>query len=109
MAEAKERAAKLESALAAMEGMDGPEVESVRVARKRAQQAVQGVPLDIQIKECESFLARATSYLKELDTKRATICQDIETSRKRLAELKAHQAVVPPVHEGEEEVPQLRG
>ena len=65
LAAAKERAVKLETALAAMEGMEGPEVESVRAAHKRAQEAVQGVPLDIQIKECESFLVRTTSHLEE--------------------------------------------
>ena len=92
---AKERAVKLETALAAMEGMEGPEVESVRASHKRAQKAVQGVPFDIQIKEWESFLARATSHLEELDTKRAVICQNIEMSKKRLEELKASQFHLP--------------
>ena len=104
---AKERVLKLETALAAMEGMEGPEVESVRAAHKRAQEAVQGAPLDIQIKECESFLSRATSYLEELDAKWA-ICQNIEMSRIRLAELKA-QAIAPPVQEDGAEVQQLNG
>ena len=86
-----------------MEGMDGPEVDSLRTAHKRAQEAVKGVPVDVQIKECESFLARAASHLEELDTTRATICQNIESSRKRLAELKAQSqahTVVPPMKEG---------
>ena len=42
MTAAKEHAQKLESALAAMEGMDGPEVDSLRAAHKRAQEAVKG-------------------------------------------------------------------
>ena len=41
---AKERLSKLEAALAAMAGMDGPEVESLRAAHKRAQEAVQESP-----------------------------------------------------------------
>ena len=108
LAAAKERAVKLETALAAMEGMEGPEVESVRAAHMRAQEAVQGVPLDIQIKECESFLARATSHLEEMDTNRAVICQNIEMSKKRLEELEA-QSVSPPVQEDGAEVQHLRG
>ena len=53
----------LETALATMEGMEGLEVESVSP----------GALLNIQMKECESFLSSATSHLEELDTKRATI------------------------------------
>ena len=108
LAASKERVLKLETALAAKEGMEGPEVESVRAAHKRARQAVQGAPFDIQIKECEPFFARAVSHLEELDTKRATICQYIEMSKKRLAESKA-QSVAPPVQEDGAEVQQLRG
>ena len=44
VAAAKDRVAKLEVAMAAMEGMEGPEVESVRAAHKRALEAVQGFP-----------------------------------------------------------------
>ena len=107
MTAAKERVEKLESAVAAMAG---PEVDSLRAAHKRAQEAVKGVPVDVRIKECEAFLARAASHLEELDTKRATKCQNIESSRKRLAELMAQsQVIAPPVNEGEEEVQQLRG
>ena len=95
---------KLETALAAMEGMG----QSVRAAHKRAQEAVQGALLDIQIKECASFLSRATSHLEELDAKRATICQNIEMSKMRLAELKA-QTVALPTQEDGAEVQQLRG
>ena len=103
LAAAKERAVKLETALAVMEGMEGPEVEWVRAAHKRAQEAVQGVYLDIQINECGSFLARATSHLEELDTKRAVICQNIEMSKKRLGELKAQSVSRPVQEDGAEE------
>ena len=81
VAAAKDRVAKLEVAMAAMEGMEGPEVESVRAAHKRALEAVQGVPVDVQ---CESFLVRARSHLAELDSKRATVLENIEASEKRL-------------------------
>ena len=88
VAAAKERVLKLETALAAMEGMEGPEVDSLRSAHKRAQEEVQGVPVDVQIKECESFLARARAHSEELDSKRTNVIQNITMSEKRLAELK---------------------
>ena len=109
VAEAKERVLKLETALAAMEGMEGPEVDLVRAAHKRAQEAVKGVPVDVQIKECESFLARARTHLEELDTKRATVSQNIAMSEKRLAELKALAQVAPAPQDDAAEVQQLRG
>ena len=109
VAEAKERVLKLETALAAMEGMEGPEVDLVRAAHKRAQEAVKGVPVDVQIKECESFLARARTHLEELDMKRATVSQNIEMSEKRLAELKALAQVAPAPQDNAAEVQQLRG
>ena len=80
VAAAKDRVAKLEIAMAAMEGMEGPEVESVRAAHKRALEAVQGVPVDVQVKECESFLVRARSHLAELDSKRATVLENMDAS-----------------------------
>ena len=91
LAAAKERVVKLEIALAAMVW----KVPRSSVCAVHKQEAVQGVLLNIQIKECESFLSRATSYSEELDTKRAVICQNIEMSKKRLEELKA-QSVSPP-------------
>ena len=80
---ARERLSKLEAALAAMTGMDGPEVEFLRVAHKRAQVAVQEVPVEAQVKECEASLTRARSHLVELDSKRVTIMENIEASEKR--------------------------
>ena len=109
VAEAKERMLKLETALAAMEGMEGPKVDLVRAAHKRAQEAVKGVPVDVQIKECESFLARARTHLEELDTKRATVSQNIAMSEKRLAELKALAQVALAPQDDAAEVQQLRG
>ena len=65
---AQERVAKLE-ALAALHGVDGPEVESMRAALKRAKE-VKVQPVDI---ECEGFLSRARAHLTELDAKRTTV------------------------------------
>ena len=62
VAAAEDRVAKLKIAMAAMEGMEGPEVESVRAAHKRALEAVQGVPVNVQVKECKSFLVRTRSH-----------------------------------------------
>ena len=50
--------AKLETVLTALHGLEGPEVEALRVALKRAKE-VKMQPVDVQIKECEGFLSRA--------------------------------------------------
>ena len=92
---ARERFSKLE---AAMTGMDGPEVESLRVARKRAQEAVQGVPVEAQVEECEAFLTRARSHL---DSKRVTIMENMEASEKRLLELRTKMQAPPPTEVSE--------
>ena len=90
-----------------MAGMDPPEMDSLRAAHKRAQEAVQGVPVDVQVKECEAFLVRARSHLAELDSKRATVMEKIEASKKRLSELRAKLQAPPPTERTE--VQQLRG
>ena len=50
-AAAKERLSMLETALSAMDGMEGPEVDMVRNAYKWALEAVRGTPIDVQVKE----------------------------------------------------------
>ena len=105
-AAAKERFTKLETALCAMDGMEGPEVDMVRNAHKRALEAVRFTPIDAQVKECESFLARARSHLEESDFQRATIVQNIEASE-RLEELRAQQTTTSEP-DGFSEVHQLR-
>ena len=87
---AQELVAKLEAALAALHGVDGPEVESLRVALKRAKE-VKVQPVDVQIKECEGFLSRARAHLTELDAKRTTVSTNI-----RLEALKQMQQFSPP-------------
>ena len=72
---AHERVAKLERALSAMEG---PEVESLRVALRRAREATQGLHVDVQVKQCEGFLTRARANLAELDAKRVDVTTNIQ-------------------------------
>ena len=50
----------------------------VRAAHQRALEAIQGVPINVQVQECESFLVRVRSHLAELDWKRATVLENIE-------------------------------
>ena len=56
---ASERAMKLRQALNNLSDTEGPEVEGLRTALKRAESDMQIAPIDVQVKECESFLKRA--------------------------------------------------
>ena len=67
VAAAEERVTKLESALAALHGVEGPEVDTPRAALKQAREVKEGVPLDVQITQCEGFLSRARAHPTELD------------------------------------------
>ena len=107
---AEERVAKLESALAALHGVEGPEVDSLRAALKRAKD-VKLTPLDVQAKECEAFLARARAHLTELDAKRAVVSTNIQEAEQRLEALKIqlqHPVPQPPFPDAETELRQLR-
>ena len=89
------RVAKLEAALAALHGVDGPEVESLRAALKLAKE-VKVQRVDVQIKECEGFLSRARAHMAELDVKRTTVRANIHDAEKRLEALKQMQQFSPP-------------
>ena len=106
---AQERVAKLEIVLAAQHGVEGPEIESLRVAFKRAKE-VKVQPVDVQIKECEGFLIRARAHLTELDAKRTTVSTNIREAEQRLEALKQIQFVIPPLApvDAEAEIRQLR-
>ena len=105
---AQEKVAKLEAALAALHGVDGPEVESLRAALKRAKE-VKVQPVDVQIKECEGFLSRARAHLAELDAKRTTVNVNIHDAEKRLEALQQMQQFSPPPPvDAEAELRQLR-
>ena len=84
---AQERVTKLESGLTALDGVEGPEVDSLRMALKRAKE-VKLLPLDVQVKECEGFLSRARAHLTELDAKRATVSANIQDAERRLDAMK---------------------
>ena len=92
---AQERVTKLESALAALDGVEGPEVDSLRTALKRAKE-VKLLPLDVQVKECEGFLSRARAHLTELDAKRAMVSANIQDAERRLETMKIQQQSAPP-------------
>ena len=106
---AQERVTKLESALAALDGVEGPEVDSLRTALKRAKE-VKLLPLDVQVKECEGFLSRARAHLTELDAKRATVSANIQDAERRLEAMKIQQqsAPPPPPQDADSELRQLR-
>ena len=97
-------------------GVDGPEVESLRAALKLAKE-VKLQPVDVQIKECEGFLSRASAHMAELDVKRTTVSANIHDAEKRLEALKQMQQFSPPPpvdaeaepRQLREEVAQLQG
>ena len=100
--EAKERVLKLETALAAMEGMEGQ-----RWIRCEPPTDEHRGREGIQIKECESWLARARIHWEELDTKRG------QPEHRNVGEgsqnLKVLAQVVLAFQDNVEEVQQLRG
>ena len=96
VSDAKERVVKLERALAAMEGIDGSEVDAIREALERAKKAAQSPPVETQIRDCEQFLIRARAHLEAIDAQRATVVASIEEGSKRLESLKVVQQTQPP-------------
>ena len=96
VSDAKERVIKLERALAAMEGIDGSEVDAIREALERAKKAAQSPPVETQIRDCEQFLVRARAHLEAIDAQRATVVASIEEGSKRLESLKVVQQKQPP-------------
>ena len=54
-----EAADRVQQALNILGDTEGPEVDGLRAALKRAETAAQGVPVDKQVKDCEAFLSRA--------------------------------------------------
>ena len=85
--------AKLEAVLAALHGVDGFEVESLRAALKRAKE-VKVQLVDVQIKECEGFLSRARAHLTcEAD-------HSVRDAEQRLEALKQMQLFFPTTSSG---------
>ena len=83
---AQERVAKLEAALAALHGVDGPrsrESASCFEACEGGESAACGHP-----DQSEGFLSRARAHMAELDAKRTTVSANIQDAEKRLEALK---------------------
>ena len=78
VAAARERAPRMEWALAAMGDFEGPEVESWRTALKRAQKDAQEVPVEVQIREREAFIERARKRIAKIDEERASEVQSMK-------------------------------
>ena len=94
--EAGDRVQKLQQALNILGDTEGPEVDGLRAALKRAEIAAQGVPVDKQVKDCEAFLSRARAHLEELEQKRSVVAASINTAEQRLVILKMKQDCAPP-------------
>ena len=96
VSEAKERVVELERSLAAMEEIDGSEVDTIREALERAKKAAQTPPVETQIRDCEQFLVRARALLEAIDVQRATVVASVEEGSKWLESLKVLQQNQPP-------------
>ena len=87
---------RFEEALKAMGDMQGPEVEVLQDALKRARQAAQERPLASQLSECRSFIERSERRLEKIDAERAAETLQLNEARSRLSRLEAQAAVLPP-------------
>ena len=96
---ARQRVAQLEAALTAL-GDTGPEVTMLQTALKRAKQAAQEPPLDVQVSLCEQFVTRAQRRLTAHDEERTRLVSELEEGQSRLARLReaatAKEVPVPP-------------
>ena len=68
---AGDRVQKLKQVLDILGDTEGPEVDGLRAALKRAETAAQGVPTNKQVQDCEAFCSRARAHLEELEEKRS--------------------------------------
>ena len=75
--------------------MEGPEVESLRAALKRAKKVKKALPLDVHVAECEGFLSRGRAHLTELDAKRAVVSANFQDAEQRLDALKIQFSTLP--------------
>ena len=93
---ASDRVTKIKHALQVLGDTEGPEVDVLRAALKRAESDTKVTPIHVQVKECESFLSRARLHMEELDQKRAVVGASISDAEKRLVALKSQEACTPP-------------
>ena len=80
MEAARQKASRLEQMLTAMGDTEGPEVDALRSALERAKEESKGVPVHIQLKEREQFLARASPPC-QINKVRATIESNIVATK----------------------------
>ena len=85
---------KLQQVLNILGDIEGPEVDGLRAALKRAETGAQGVPVDKQVKDCEAFLSRARAHLEEVEQKRSIVAASISAAEQRLVILKMQQLCV---------------
>ena len=89
------RVKKIKHALLVLGDTEGPEVDGLRAALKRAESDTKVTPIHTQVKECESFLQRARLHMEELDQKRAVVGASISDAEKRLVALESQEACMP--------------
>ena len=77
------------------ENCQGPELDVLIAASKKAQKESQEFPLEAQIRAREGFVERVKKRIEQFDLERAAEVQRLEESQKRLAELRALQVVQP--------------
>ena len=94
LSSARERVVKLEAALAALGDTSGPEVALLQSSLQSAKRAAQEPALDVQVSQCEQFVARAQKRLVAHDEERARLVSELQEGESRLARLREAAAVV---------------
>ena len=88
LSSAGERVVKLEAALAALGVVGGPEVILLQSSLKSAKRAAQEPALDVQLSQCEQFVARAQKRLAAHDEERVPQVSELQEGESRLARLR---------------------
>ena len=70
-AAAQQRVQRLEAALQTVGDEDTPEVKSLQDALKKAKVAAQGIPMGVQLEECQKFVARCEKRIAALYVERS--------------------------------------
>ena len=78
LSSARERVVKLEAALAALGDACGPEVVLLQSSLKSAKRAAQEPALDVQLSQCEQFVARAQKRLAAHDEERVRLVSELQ-------------------------------
>ena len=78
----------------AMGDLQGPEVDYLRDALKKARQAAQERPLTSQMTECRRFIERSERRLEKINAEREAETVQLEEARNRLTRLEAQAAAL---------------